>query len=84
MRVETENGLVYDSNDSRCRQLIKQVKEEGGSDSVAIIKCFDAKKGHPSIYYGIYDSSEPEKSIKAIMSGGADFYSALRFWQDEL
>lgn len=83
MRIETVNGLVYDSNDARCRQLIKQVKAEGGADSVAIIKCFDAK-GHPSIYYGIYDSSEPEKSIKEIMLGGADFYSALRFWQDEL
>ena len=79
-----ESGMTYDSNDSRCNITKNKVNTVRSANSVAIVKCFDDKTGHPLIFYGIYDELNPEKSIADIMGYGANFYSALQFWNEEL
>lgn len=75
--VKTSNNLEFDSEHDRCRLIISRTQGK----EYAFIQCIDLgfgqehtlDTGHEKQYWGEYDSTAPEESIKAIMGYGGQW-----------
>lgn len=72
--VETCN-LVFDAEDPRCRMVLSRTQ---GRD-YAFVQCLDIGTGRnfdnarEKNYWGEYDETHPEASVKAIMERGGNW-----------
>ncbi len=78
MRVETTNGLIYDSTDERCELYIQPINH---IVKVGFVQCYDAKTGMKKKYCGLYGVNvngrvnfiSDEQSIEGIMDSGRSY-----------
>ena len=70
MRVETDNSLLFDDDDSLCFC----VHSSSQGEVFAFVQCrdvgMDGQMRNPKRYWGKWDWDSPEDSMKAIMEYG--------------